>query len=91
MADAPGSTLLTEHAARLAREQGWSDGLETLAPDEWERLLALLAEQAEAGEPLPQGWRESLTAFRDAARLQADRDDTRLAEQGEVFSREDDA
>lgn len=85
------ATLLIERAARVAQEQGW-DGIETLSPDDWERLLVLVADGAQAdGEALPEDWREQLGAFRDAARLRADCDDTRLAERGEVFSREDDA
>ncbi|AWN36896.1 hypothetical protein [Methylobacterium radiodurans] len=59
------------------------DGAETEA-----RVAALLAGRA---EPETAELRHLLTEYRDLEALPADEADVRLAEQGEVFAREDDA
>jgi hypothetical protein len=80
----------------LAEEALAGDGsagtLQDASEEDWQALLGTIAMQAqENGLGLPPGWQDALTRYRDRQRLQADVDDTRLAEQGEVFGREDDA
>ncbi|GLS45223.1 hypothetical protein [Methylobacterium brachythecii] len=71
---------------------GSAASLQDVSEEDWQTLLGKVATQAqENGLGLPLGWQESLSRYRDRQRLQADVDDTRLAEQGEVFGREDDA
>lgn len=96
MADDPVSDQtmgwLVEQAETTLRDSGAADRLADATPEDWENLLGVISEKAlRDGVTLPDGWQDALAARRDGERLRADADDTRLAEQGEVFSREDDA
>ena len=89
-----------EIAALIAKDLGLGD-LAALQPEERVRIDSETARVIEAqgpaitddGDPVLANvkLRRLLSEYRDLAALKADERDTRLAEQGEVFSREDDA
>ncbi|GEP09200.1 hypothetical protein [Methylobacterium gnaphalii] len=79
-------------AQEVLRGSASADTVQDVSEEDWGALLDRIPAQArQNGLGLPLGWQEALTRYRDRQRLRADVDNTRLAEQGEVFSREDDA
>ncbi len=88
----PAIARLVELAEAAARAKGSAERLEDVGPEDWQRVLDRVAAQAQRdGAPLPEGWKQALVRHRDGERLRSDTADVRLAEQGEVFSPEDDA
>ncbi|GEO99028.1 hypothetical protein [Methylobacterium haplocladii] len=88
----PALARLVELAETAARAKGSVERLQDISPEDWQRVLDRVAAQAQRdGTILPDGWKKMLVRYRDGERLRSDTDDVRLAEQGEVFSREDDA
>ncbi|GJE57678.1 MULTISPECIES: hypothetical protein [Methylobacterium] len=88
----PAITRLVALAEAAALAKGSAERLQDVSPEDWQRVLDRVAAQAQRdGVPLPEGWKQILVRHRDRERLRSDTDDVRLAEQGEVFSREDDA
>ncbi|MGU3539604.1 hypothetical protein [Methylobacterium sp. A54F] len=89
-----------EIAALIAAELGYGD-LDALGPEDRGRVEAeterLLASQGavvpDRSDPLAAHVRlqRLIAAYRDRAALKGDEDDARLAAEGEVFAREDDA
>lgn len=79
-------------AQEVLSGNGSADMVQDVSEEDWQELLGKIAAQAQENSlGLPLGWQEALTRYRDRQRLRTDVDDARLAEQGEVFGREDDA